>query len=52
MGTDSLSQGAKRPGRGVDKLPYLALRLKKEYSYTSTSLWAFVVCSRVTFTFT
>jgi hypothetical protein len=32
---------------------HLALRLKKEYSYTSTPpLWAFVVCSRVIFTFT
>jgi hypothetical protein len=26
----------KRPGRGVDHPPYLAPRLKKEYSYTST----------------
>jgi hypothetical protein len=31
--------------------PHLAPRLKKE-SYTSTPLWAFVVCSRVKFTFT
>jgi len=27
-------------------------RLKKEYSYTSTTLWAFVACSRVVFAFT
>jgi hypothetical protein len=35
MGTGSFS-GVKRPGRGVDHLPHLAPRLKKEYSYTST----------------
>jgi len=28
--------GVKRPGHGVDDPPHLALRLKKEYSYTST----------------
>jgi len=35
MGTVSFT-GVKRPGRGVDRPPHLALRLKKEYSYTST----------------
>ena len=28
--------GVNRPGRGVNHLPHLSLRLKKEYSYTST----------------
>jgi hypothetical protein len=28
--------GVKRPRRGIDHPPHLALRLKKEYSYTST----------------
>jgi hypothetical protein len=32
--------------------PHLAPRLKKEYSYTSTALWAFMACSRENFTFT
>ena len=32
--------------------PHLAPRLKKEYIYTSTPLWTFVICSRVKFTFT
>jgi len=36
MGTGSFL-GEKRPGRGVDHPPHLAPRLKKEYSYTSTS---------------
>jgi hypothetical protein len=31
--------------------PHLALRLKKEYSYTSTPLWAFMSCSRMNFSF-
>ena len=30
------SPGVKRPGRGVDHPPHLALRLKKKWSYTST----------------
>jgi hypothetical protein len=30
--------GVKRPGRGVDHPPHLALRLRTEYSYTSTPL--------------
>jgi hypothetical protein len=32
--------------------PYLALRLNEEYSYTSVSLWVFMTCSRLNFTFT
>ena len=51
MGTGS-SLGVKRPGRVVDHPAHLAPRLKKEQSYTSTPLWAFVACSRVSFTFT
>jgi hypothetical protein len=51
MGTGSFL-GVKRPGRGVDHPSHPASRLKKEYSYTSTLLWAFVGCSRATFTFT
>ena len=31
-----LSQGVKRPGRGVYHPPHIAPRLKKEYNYTST----------------
>ena len=31
--------------------PHLEPRLKKECSYTSTPLWAFVACSKVNFTF-
>jgi len=51
MGTVPLSPGVKRPGRGVDHPLHPAPRLKKEYSYTSTPLWAFVACYGVTFTF-
>jgi len=51
MGTGSLP-GVKRPGRNVDHPPYLTPRLKKEHSYTSTTLWAFVACSRAIFIFT
>jgi hypothetical protein len=36
MGTGSFP-GVKRPGRGVDHPSHLPPRLKKEYSYTSTS---------------
>ena len=39
--------GVQRPGRGVDHPQHVATGLKKEYSYTSTTLWAFVVCSTV-----
>ena len=35
--------GVKRPGCGADHPhPHLAPKLKKECSYTSTALWAFV----------
>jgi len=37
MGTGSFP-GVKQPGRGVDYPPYLASRLKKEYTYTSTPI--------------
>ena len=50
LGTGSFP-GVKRPGRSVDHPPHLARGLKKEYNYTSTPPWAFVACSRVTFTF-
>jgi len=50
MGTGSFP-GVKRPERGVDHPPHLALRLRKEYSYTSTHPWASVACSTVNFTF-
>ena len=43
--------GAKRLGRGVDNLPHLVPRLKKEQSYNCTQLRAFVECSRVNFMF-
>ena len=51
MGSGSFP-GVQRPGRDVDHPPHLAPRSKKEQSYTSTPLWAFVACSRVKFTFT
>jgi len=35
IGTGSFPM-VKRPGRGADHPPYLAPRLKNEYSYTST----------------
>jgi hypothetical protein len=50
MGT-GFFPGVKQPERGVDHPPHLAPRLKKEYSRTSTPLWAFVACFRVNFTF-
>jgi hypothetical protein len=37
-------------GCGLDHLPHLAPRLKKEYSYTCTSFWFFMVGSRDNFT--
>ena len=42
----------KRQGSGVDHYPFLKPRLKKEWIYTCNPLWAFVTCSRVSFTFT
>ena len=50
MGTGSFPR-VKRPGRGADHPPHVAPRLKEEWSYNSTPLWAFVACSRVKFTF-
>ena len=49
MGAGSFPR-VQRPGRGVDHPSHLAPRLKKESSYTSAPLWAFVTCSRVNFT--
>jgi len=45
--------GGKRPGTGVGHRPYLAQRLKEEYSATSPPppLWAFVASSRMKFNF-
>jgi hypothetical protein len=50
MRTGSLLR-VKRLGPGVDQPPHLERRLKKAYSYTSATPLAFVICSRVTFTF-
>jgi hypothetical protein len=36
-----LSRGVKRPGRSADHPPPSSAEVKKEYSYTSTPLWAF-----------
>ena len=43
--------GIKRPGRGVHHPPPSSAKLKKEQSYTSTSILAFMACSRANFTF-
>ena len=52
MGTGSFP-GVQRPGPALTTHPYLAPMLKKWYSYTSTPpSWAFVTCSRASFTFT
>jgi hypothetical protein len=51
MGTGSFP-GVKRPGRGVVHPPHLAPRLKSTAIPLLLLLWAFVACSRVTFTFT
>jgi len=40
-------QAVKRPGRGVGHPPNPTKRLKKEYSYTYTPLWALMTCSKV-----
>jgi hypothetical protein len=51
MGTGSFP-GVKRPGRGVDHPPSSSAKVKERVQlYTSTSLWAFMACSRVTFTY-
>ena len=41
--------GVNWPESGVDHPPHFVPRLKKEQSYTSTPLWAFVACYRVEF---
>jgi hypothetical protein len=46
MGTGSF-QGVQRPGLGVDHPPHLAPMLKKEQSYTSILLWAFMAGYKV-----
>jgi hypothetical protein len=46
MGTGSFP-GLKRPEHGADHPPHLALRLRKEWSYTLLPLWAFVACCRM-----
>jgi hypothetical protein len=41
----------KQQGCGINYPTHLGQRLRKEYSYTSTPLWAFMACSKVNFTF-
>ena len=45
-----LSTGVKRLRVALTTRLHLVPSLKKEYSFTFTPLWAFVLCSRVTFT--
>jgi hypothetical protein len=47
-----LSRGVKRPGRGVDHPPPSSAEVKGGVELYMFLLWAFVVCYRVTFTFT
>jgi hypothetical protein len=42
----------KQPGHGIDHPHPSSLRLEKEYSNTSTPLWACITCSTVNFTST
>jgi hypothetical protein len=52
MGTGSFP-GVKRPGRGVDHAPPTNTENKERIElYLSLPPWAFVACSRVSFTFT
>jgi hypothetical protein len=52
MGTGSFP-GVKWPGRGVDHPPSSSAEVKeKSIAIPLLPLWAFVACSRVTFTFT
>ena len=45
--------GVKRPGRGVDHPPPSRAEVKERVElYLYSSLWAFVACPRVSFTFT
>jgi hypothetical protein len=50
MGTGSLSGVYSGWGVAFTTHLHVAPRLKKEYSYTSTPLWAFMTCSRMKFT--
>ena len=50
MGTGSFP-GVKRPGRGADHPPHIALILKSG-AFPLHPFWAFAACSRVNFTFT
>jgi len=51
MGTGSFL-GVRRPGRGVDHPPTSSAEVKGKVEPYPYSLWAFLACSRVTFTFT
>ena len=42
----------KRPGRGADHPPSSSVEIKERVELYLPSLWAFVACSRVNFTFT
>ena len=50
MGTGSF-QGVKRPGRGVDHPSPSSTDVKERVELYLFPLWAFVACSKVTFTF-
>jgi hypothetical protein len=43
MCTGSLSRGQTRWGAALTTYPHLVMMLKKEYSYTSTNLWFYVM---------
>jgi hypothetical protein len=43
--------GVKQPDHGINHPPPSVPRLRKEYSYTSLPLRAFMACSKVNFTF-
>jgi hypothetical protein len=49
MGTGSFP-AVKRPGCGVDQPPSIAEVKERVELYLYSPLWAFVTCSRVTFT--
>jgi hypothetical protein len=49
LGTGSFP-GVKRPERGVDHLPHLALGLKREQISSYTHTWPFIACYRVNLT--
>jgi hypothetical protein len=51
MGIGSLFQGVKVPGRGVDHPPLSSAEVKEKVELYLYPLWAFMACSRVTFTF-